>query len=353
MPHRTLAAGLTLGIILAATAPSAAQHALGGGYALDGSLFGGPNSLNQAAPLPNYRSRNLLVTGNVAGGRGFRDTVGYTAEFDFRDETGSDELFAERANSAWSAPNFFMSGRTMDMVRYGQYLNEVEYQSATRGATIQNFNSRLYVSDELIDQRLRLDQIAISSTTSAIYDSAADARIIGYLRDSEGNAVTATASSLMGLQLTPLDRQGRAIGLSSYDLARAGDDVRSGRPIATVGAPFDSGFQNLLSAQARAEAQSEPITSRLDPALTEARLDYGAEPSYLEILKSVAQRKSGGVVDVETEPQLLATLDQQFAELRETMAEVYGDETGDSTEGETGAGGYRESMTFQCTGYTN
>ncbi len=104
MPYRTLAAGLTLGIILAATAPSAAQHALGGGAALDGSLFGGPNRFNQAAPLPNYRSRNLLVTGNVAGGRGFRDTVGYGAEFDFRGETGSDDLFTERANSAFSAP---------------------------------------------------------------------------------------------------------------------------------------------------------------------------------------------------------------------------------------------------------
>ena len=167
MSHRTLAAGLTLGTILVATAPSAGQDSLGG-YALDGSLFGGPNSLNQTAPLANYRSRNLLVTGNVVGGRGFRETVGYTAEFDFRAETGSDDLFAERANSALSAPNFFTGGRTMDMVRYGQYLNEVEYQSATMGSTIKNFNSRLYVPDNLDDQRLRLDQIAISSSAAVV-----------------------------------------------------------------------------------------------------------------------------------------------------------------------------------------
>ncbi len=333
MSHRTFAAGLTLGALLVATAPSAGQDSLGG-YALDGSLFGGPNSLNQAAPLANYRSRNLLVTGNVVGGRGFRETVGYTAEFDFRGDTGSDDLFAERANSALSAPNFFTGGRTMDMVRYGQYLNEVEYQSATRGSTIQNFNSRLYVPDYLNDQRLRLDQIAISSTTSAIFDSAADSRIVGILRDSEGNAVTATASSLMGLQFTPLDRQGRVIGLSSYDLARTGDDFRSGQPGPKLGAPFESGFQNLLSADLRTQARPEPITSRLDPAISNARLDYGAEPSYLEILQRVAER-SGAAVDAQTTPQVLADLDQQFADLREFMAEVYGDETAEQTEGET------------------
>jgi len=263
MGHRTLAATLTLGIIFVATAPTAGQDALGGGYALDGRLFGGPNSFNQAAPAANYRSRNLLVTGNVAGGRGFRETVGYTAEFDFREDTGSDDLFTERANSALSAPNFFMGGRTMDMVRYGQYLNEVEYQSATQGSTTQNFNSRLYANDNLDDQRLSLDQVAISSTTSAIYDSAADARIVGILRDNEGNTVTATASSLMGLQLTPLDRQGRAIGLSSYDMARTGDDIRAGQPSPRLGAPFDSGFQNLLSAEPRTQTQLEPMSSLL------------------------------------------------------------------------------------------
>ena len=83
----------------------AAQNALdaGNGTALDAGLSPYQGSYNQPLPVPNFRSRNLLVTGNVAGGRGFRDTVGYSAEFDFRGETGSDDLFRERANSAFWA----------------------------------------------------------------------------------------------------------------------------------------------------------------------------------------------------------------------------------------------------------
>ena len=97
--------------MLAATPPSPAQNALGGGTALDGNLIQGGNRFNPSAPVADYRSRNLLVTGNVARGRGFRGTVGYTAEFDFRGPTGSDEPFAQRAVSAVRAPNFHTAGR--------------------------------------------------------------------------------------------------------------------------------------------------------------------------------------------------------------------------------------------------
>ncbi len=332
----TLTAGLMLGAALVATAPSSGQDALGGGSALDSNLLNGTSRYNPAAPTANYRGRNLLVTGNVAAGRGFRGTVGYTAEFDFRGATGADDLFRERANSAFSAPSFITAGRTMQLMRFGQYLNEVEYRTATRGATVQNFDDIRYVADEL-DDRLNLDKIAISSTTSAIYDSVSDSRVVGMLLNDEGQRYSAVASTLMGVQIVPLESQGGMIGLSTYDMARAIEDKLSGHASATIGREFDGGFQNLLSAEARGTARAEPMTTRLEPQVRQGRIDDTAEPSYLEILQRVAERQAGSGVDVESTPELLSDLDRQFAELREALTAASADTGGDhADDDETG-----------------
>jgi len=326
--HGTLTAGLVLGTALVSTAPTWGQNALGGGSALDGNLIDGRNRYNSPAAIPNYRGRNLLVTGNVAGGRGFRGTVGYSAEFDFRGATGSDDLFRERANSALSAPSFVTAGRTITLMRFGQYLNEVEYRRATRGATIENFNDLRYVADDL-DNRRNLDRIAISSTTSAIYDTVSDGRVVGILLDADGGRHTAVASSLMGVQIVPLESLGSVIGLSTYDMARAVGDTLSGHTSATVGQEFDGGFQNLLSAEARANARAEPMTTLLEPQVSQGLLNESAEPSYLAILNRIAERQAGAGVDVESRPELLTGLDRQFAALRETLTLMSGDVAGD------------------------
>jgi hypothetical protein len=314
----TRTAGLVLTATLVGVAPASGQNALGGGSALDGNLIDGRNRYNSPAAIPNYRGRNLLVTGNVAGGRGFRGTVGYGAEFDFRGATGSDDLFRERANSAFSAPSFITAGRTIALMRFGQYLNEFEYRKATRGATTENFNDLRYVADEL-DNRLNLDKIAISSTTSAIYDTVSESRIVGVLLGPEGQRYTAVASSVMGVQVVPLESQGSVIGLSTYDMARAIGDTRSGHATATIGQEFGGGFQNLLSTEARLNARTEPTTTRLEPEVSQGRLNDTTEASYLEILQRIAERKAGSGVGVESSPEILSGLDSQFAALREAL----------------------------------
>ena len=315
----TLTAGLMMGAVLAAAAPSSGQNALGSGSALDGNLIEGTSRYNTAAPAPNFRGRNLLVTGNVAAGRGFRGTVGYAAEFDFRGVTGADDLYRERANSAFSAPSFITAGRTMELLRFGQYLNEVEYRKTTRGATVANAgDTRRGLGN--FNNRLVLDRIAVSNTTSSIYDSVSDSRIVGMLLGPEGQRFSAVASSLTGVQIVPLASQGSLIGLSTYDMARAIQDKRSGQAPATIGMAFDGSFQNLLSAEARAAARAEPMTTRLEPQIRQARIEAGTEASYLEILQRVAERQAGPGVDIQSRPEFLSDMDRQFTELREALA---------------------------------
>src|SRR6185503_5356216 len=62
---------------------SEAQNALGSGNALDSNLNATSGRINAAQKVENFADRNLIVTGDVAGGRGFRGSVGYTASQDF------------------------------------------------------------------------------------------------------------------------------------------------------------------------------------------------------------------------------------------------------------------------------
>ena len=73
--------------VLVALAPAGAafaQNALGSGDVLDANPAVGFGGRNLPTRLTDYRARNLLITGNVAAGRGFRGTVGYFAANDFR-----------------------------------------------------------------------------------------------------------------------------------------------------------------------------------------------------------------------------------------------------------------------------
>ncbi len=72
-----------------------AQDALGDGTALDSNLQVGSGGYN--GPGNNWQSeiayRNALVTGNVAGGKQFRGSVGYSGVNDFRGSLGSDLVY--------------------------------------------------------------------------------------------------------------------------------------------------------------------------------------------------------------------------------------------------------------------
>lgn len=101
--HR-LAAGFgafTAALTIAGAAE--AQNALGGGNALDANLSQqSPINQRQGGVDSELRFRNSIVTGNAPGGFSFRGNVGYTAPNDFRDNTGSDDLYNFARDSFFS-----------------------------------------------------------------------------------------------------------------------------------------------------------------------------------------------------------------------------------------------------------
>lgn len=103
-----------------AIAPAQAQVQAQNGAALDANQQVGSGGYNQAGQQIDYRARNLLVTGNVGGGRAFQGSVGYNADGAFQGSLGSDTLFNFRAQSVFSAPranNFnFRGGANADRV---------------------------------------------------------------------------------------------------------------------------------------------------------------------------------------------------------------------------------------------
>ncbi len=159
-PSAAVALALALGLL--AAGPAAAQNALGSGRALDANLNPASRGLNTAAPAADFRARNLIVTDNVIGGRGFRGSVGYTSDGAFRGATGTDDLYAFRRDSAWSDVNLVDYGYTYQRFRYGQDFGLVEYTRVGENASARSLARRaqaeqVYRSRELIDARLRID----------------------------------------------------------------------------------------------------------------------------------------------------------------------------------------------------
>lgn len=103
---RLAGGALALGVSTGALA----QNALGDGRALDVNPRQGSAGVNtpvRDARLQN-RLQNAIVTGNAAGGVGFRGSLGYSADADFRGATGSDDLFRferDSFNSGLAARN--------------------------------------------------------------------------------------------------------------------------------------------------------------------------------------------------------------------------------------------------------
>ena len=129
-------------------------QAAGSGNLLDANTQLGSGGANAGSIPVDYAARNLLVTGSVPGGRGFRGSVGYTADKDFAARTGSDDLYAFRADSAFSNPGFANSPFARDRFLVAQGLGVFEYRRESTPSTVDN---PVMLRDQP-ESRLRLDR---------------------------------------------------------------------------------------------------------------------------------------------------------------------------------------------------
>ncbi len=119
-PLFSVAAALSLAALAAVPAPgiSAQVQAGGDGRALDANPQVGSGGGNRIESQIDYAARNNLITGNVGGGFGFQDDVGYRAPGEFQGNLGSNDLFRFRADSLGSAPA--VSGASRGYINPGQ-----------------------------------------------------------------------------------------------------------------------------------------------------------------------------------------------------------------------------------------
>ena len=198
--------------------PALAQNAL------DANLHANEGKMNPTANREDYRSRNLVVTGDVAGGRGFRGNVGYTAEGDFRGSTGGDGSMQFRRDSALSSANLARtqsSGDTFSMMRDS---GAMEYRRDFAGASQRGAAG----APPAAATRHRLDQESNRLATDRLLTMDTASSPMARYQTRTGDTGTLTASTVRGIKRES-DRSRRGDDrLNLYEAARLQDDLRRG-----------------------------------------------------------------------------------------------------------------------------
>jgi len=121
-------------VLLATGLTAGAQHRVGSdGRALDANQQVGTAGVNPADGRLDFSQQNNIITGNVGGGRGFKDTIDYGAVGEFQGTLGSNELFPFRAGSLSSSPGYLNAANVGGV---GAQRNFSVYRSFTNRAAL-------------------------------------------------------------------------------------------------------------------------------------------------------------------------------------------------------------------------
>jgi len=198
----------------------------------------------------------------------------------------------------------------------------LEYQREMTGATLGSLRGQSVLPRRMmIENRIRLDQYAASATSGRLIEAGTQPDVVGLLSDADGRPVAATASSLRGMHLEPVEIQYHMLGLTSFDMARALEDMRAGRQIKPLGTEFDARFQDLPMNDLRVDPGL--TEDRLDAQLDQLRIEPATDPGYQKVLQRIAERYARrSNTDVDVQLSLLEQLDERFAKLREQLLEA-------------------------------
>lgn len=256
------------------------SQVLGSGNSLDANPQVGSGGANAGSIPVDYNARNLLVTGSVPGGRGFRGSVGYTADTDFRAATGSDASYLFRAGSAFSNPAFAASPVSRDRFLIAQGLGVFEFR---RESTPVGTDFQRTVNDQP-ESRLRLDranaQMALGRSN---WDIGAD-RVIATSQTAKGEPLRYVISPLRGLQIENLTDPMARGGMSVYERARARQDLALGLTTADEYARVREGMSMDTPDPRRVDRRLSG-TSAADRTKVEG--NRVLPKSYLEIVEAV------------------------------------------------------------------
>lgn len=239
------------------------KHRQGGG-SLDANTQVGGSRVNPAAAKTDFNSRNLIVTGDVAGGRGFRGNVGYREQSEFTGKTGADDNRQWDAYGALSSPSAIRAG--IDPFQATQQYGAVLYSR-----TYSNAAARDILTDaQPLDARLAFDRFtadAMRMKRQADIIDAANTRDTSSRTNwrQEGKLPGAGDSSGIGAASNaqtgvPVDAMLSGIGLTTYERQRLKQDVLAGRTHKDwIGQVYS---ENVLGSDA-----SLADTQRLQPVL--------------------------------------------------------------------------------------
>jgi len=290
MQQITLRASVVAILLLASARAADAQNALGGGDALSrdtrhsdprmtsnqgvldaNSRVGGMGE-NGARAKEDYFSRNLIVTGDVAGGRGFRGSVGYREQSEFTGQTGSDDNRSWRAYSVYSSP--YMAQATYNPLQASQAFGAIMYTRTYSNASARD----ILTNQQPLDARIAFDRFTADSgkkmkRMADIIDPANARDTSDRLNWRVTQAISAASGREARREQGVDDLLGN-MGLSTYDRQRLKQDILQGRTKREmVGDPLSQ--TSLLPGDSLAD------TARLRPTLA---------PEYSSIYESLRAR---------------------------------------------------------------
>ena len=257
--------------------------AAGAGNGLDANTQHGAGGVNGGLAPTDYNARNLIVTGSVPGGRGFRGSVGYGAATDFRGVLGSDYTYAFRADSALSSPAFSASAISRDRFLLAQGLGAYQYLRDPGPNAILSQS----VGPGGAESSLRIDRANSQlSLGRSNWEIGAD-RTIASSSTTSGEPVRYVISPLRGMQIENMSDPLTRGGLSVYERARARRDISSG--LATT-----DDYLRTRAMYAPEAPDPRRVDAKLKPKSEGDRLRVDASKSlpqsYLDIVDEVNKK---------------------------------------------------------------
>lgn len=319
MQQITLRTSVVAIILLVSVRAVNAQNALGGGDALsrdtrhsnphltsnqgvlDANSRVGALGENGARAKEDYFSRNLIVTGDVAGGRGFRGSVGYREQSEFTGQVGSDDNRAWRAYSVYSSP--YMAQATYNPLQASQAFGAIMYSRTYANASARD----ILTNQQPLDARIAFDRFTADSSKKM--KRMADIIDPANARDTSDRLnwrVTQAISAATGRDARReqgIDDLLGNMGLSTYDRQRLRQDILQGRTKREM-------ISDPLSQTSLLPGDSLADTARMRPTLA---------PEYSSIYDSLRARAGDRVPTPASEADRVARAKEIEAELGTDM----------------------------------